>query len=475
MKNDSRFIGLLASIVLVSVLAAVAESRPGYFTNLNILGGLLLLQVVIAIIWHYEQWFFAVMMLSFIWAGTDLPLSGAGSIVRWVFLGVGAFVGVIKWAEHERRQHFSTIHLVALLCVLAALVSSLVSRRPEISLLKSGSFFLLFLYVSCGGRVAVIGREKAFFAGLVTACEVIAYFSAICYWGLHFEVFGNPNSLGAVMGVAVVPILLWALLSAEERQKRQRLGLALLLAAGLLYSSVSRAGILACVMAISVMCIALRRHLLFVKGAFAMVFLVAIVAIVQPAKFDALVDSFTEDMIYKGHEQQGLLASREAPWRDTMNVIKESPWFGSGFGTDPSLDHQPTTVGMFSTVAGLAREHGNSYLALVGYVGLLGLTPFLAMLGIVARYIYSGCANMRRTRDVTSYSVPLVMVCVAALVHAFFEDWLFAVGFHLTIFFWVLVFVLAEMQSGWLRETRTASQNWNRIAWRARPVPVTMR
>jgi O-antigen ligase len=472
MKADSKHFGLLATVLPLGLLAAIAEWRPAYFANLDILGGLLLLQVVIVTVWHYEKWFFTVMMLSFLWAGTDLPLSGVGTKSRWVFLGLGALVGIVKWAERDNRQRFTAIHLVALLCVLSAVVSSMVSRRMELSLLKSGSFFLLFTYVTCGARVAVAGRERAFFTGLVTACEVIAYLSALFYWVFHFEVFGNLNSLGAVMGVVVVPVLLWAVLCAEERGVRHRLALALCLAGGLLYSSIARAGILACAAAVIIMCISLRRHDLLIKGAFALTFLVAVTAVVQPQKFDSLAASFTEDVIYKGKRDQGVLGSRESPWQETIDVIKENPWFGSGFGAD--LAQRPPVPGLvFSTSAGQVREHGNSYLAILEYVGLLGITPFLILLGLILREIYRGCSRMWRTRDVRSFTVPLVLVCLSGLIHAIFEDWLFAVGFYLNVFFWTAVFVLAELQSTRLPETVNIRPAWGEFAMPARPVPVS--
>lgn len=470
MKLEPKLFGLAVIVVAASLLFVVAERRPAYFTNVTILGALLLLEVVVVTVWHYERWFFPVMMLTFLWAGSTLPLAGAGAGVRWVFLAVGALVGIVKWAERDRRQPFTAIHLAALLCVMTAAVSSMVSNRTEISLLKSASLLLLFLYQACGARVAVAGREDVFFPGLVTACEVISYLAA--FSGVaHFQVLGNPNSMGAVMGVVVVPVLLWAVLTTEDRHVRHRRTFALCLAAYLLYSSVSRAAILACAVAVTVMCIALRRQHLLIKGAFVLIFLVAIVAVVQPGQFDALVAAFTEDVIYKGKPEQGLLGSRQSPWQETVDVIKESPWFGSGFGTDLA---QPGTTGLvFSTAEGSVREHGNSYLALLQYVGLVGITPFLLLLGLVLRQIYRGFSRMWRTRDARSYAVPLVLVCLAGLVHAFFEDWLFAVGSYLNIFFWTSVFVLAELQSEPVRESVMISRAWSKIPVGAGQVPLS--
>jgi hypothetical protein len=37
------------------------------------------------------------------------------------------------------------------------------------------------------------------------------------------------------------------------------------------------------------------------------------------------------------------------------------------------------------------------------------------------------------------------MVMIAGLIHAGFEDWLFAVGYYLCVFFWSLAFVLIDV------------------------------
>jgi hypothetical protein len=465
MKNASKLFGLLAILIIVVLLFALAERRPVYFANVSYLEALLLLEVMAFAVWHYERWFFLGMMLTFLWAGTDLPLAGAGDRGRWVFLAVGALVGIVKWLKRERR-HFTPIDFVALLCVAAAAVSSLVSSRVEMSLLKSSSLLLIFLYGTSGAKLAVVGRESKFFLGLLSACELVSYLSAFAYVVLHFELFGNPNSLGAVMGVVVVPILLWGVLSTTDRHVRFRRIIALCLASYLLYISVSRAGILACAVAVTVMCLALRRQILLMKGAAGLMFLVAVVAVVQPGRFDALVSSFTEDFIYKGKPQMGILGSRQSPWQETFDVIKQDRnyLFGVGFGTGAAEQEGATGGGlMFRTYGGSVREHGNSYLALLEYVGLLGIVPFLVLLILVLRQIYRGCSQMWRTRDPRHYVVPLVLVCTAGLVHAFFEDWLFAVGFYLTVFFWSSVFVLAELQSGQAPVPVMVNPAWRQI------------
>lgn len=471
--TSERILGVLAIPVLFLALLYAAETRPGYFTNFTYLGAILLLEILVVTIWHYEKWFFPVLMLTFLWAGSTLPLWNAGNVVRWFFLGFGALVGIVKWGKLDRRRHFSALHLVALLCVLSAAVSSMVSTRPEMALLKSLSLFLLFLYGCFGVRVALAGREPAFFRGLLTACEVVSYLSGIFYLVVRFEVFGNPNSLGAIMGVVIIPILLWGVLITEDRNIRQRRTIALCLATYLLFFSVCRAGILACAVAATVLCILLRRQQLFLKGAFILVFLLTAVAVVRPTYFNSLVSSFTADLIYKGKPRElGVFGSRKSPWAETADVIRESPWFGSGFGTD-IVDAPTAWDSNFRTIEEGNREHGNSYLALVQYVGLVGVIPFAVLLLLVLGLIVRSCRWIRRSRDPRNYALPLVLVCIAGLVHAVFEDWLFAVGYYLTVFFWTLVFLLYDLQPEPAEEAVIYVSGGNRASLAARPAPLT--
>ena len=52
---------------------------------------------------------------------------------------------------------------------------------------------------------------------------------------------------------------------------------------------------------------------------------------------------------------------------------------------------------------------------------------------------------MYQTRDPFSPAVPIAVVLTAGLVHAAFEDWMFAVGYYLCVFFWSLAFVLVDV------------------------------
>lgn len=133
-----------------------------YFGDVSFLGGILLLEVVIVSLWKYDQRFFVVLMISFVWAGMNVPLQGAWTGGRWVVLSAGALVGYIVWMKTPRKA-FGRMHLLAFFCVSAAFVSATVSSFVQMASLKALSLLLLFLYCSAGARLAVIGREGRFF------------------------------------------------------------------------------------------------------------------------------------------------------------------------------------------------------------------------------------------------------------------------------------------------------------------------
>jgi O-antigen ligase len=438
-----RFAWAGLPVVAALALVALARSRPGYFTNQQYLAGVIFLQILAACLWFYDRLFLPFLMVSFLWAGMHVPMSEAWTMARWIVLGAGAFVGLLHSLKLG-RQHYYPFHQVASFCVASALVSAIVSSRPEFSLLKAFSLFLLFLYGASGARLVLLDRDR-FLRGLLLASEISVYGSAIAYLVFHQEIWGSPNSLGVIEGVVAAPLLLWGALVAPVRSLRLRRAAACLGALYLVYFSVARASLLAAFVAIFALLVGLRRQKLMIQGLIGAAGVVAISAIAVPQHFEEVRSSFTEGVIYKGHREQGLLGSRLTPWQETVQVIQANPYFGSGFGASFSGDKPFGEGGEFSLTSKANRERGSSYLAIVEWVGLLGIVPFALLIFILIGAIARVWLWMRRTGSASHYSVPLMLVLLAGLTHAFFEDWLFAVGYYLTILFWSFAFLLMDV------------------------------
>jgi len=476
MKERIRLILVPVGIIAFVALVFMLECDPSLFANATYLGAILAAQIAIVSLSHFEEVFFPLLMGTFLWAGSFLPLYGTGMTLRWLFLGVGALGGFVIWIKSQRRQYFGSFHLVALFCVISALVSTVASEVPGIAFLKVLSLFLLFLYASAGARLAIAGRENRFMSGLVLACEVLVYVSAVCYFVLGYGIFGNPNALGAIVSVALAPILLWAALVADSRGLKQRRFFALALCGGLLYYANSRASILGMIVVILVFTVALRRQRLLLQCAFLSVFFLTAMTVVNPSHMDDMVSSFTGRVILKeSGTYNGVFGSRRSPWAETLSVVKRHPWFGSGFGTSELGDLRPDNdSSSVYTTEGTNREHGNSYLALAEYMGLLGSVPFLVLIFMLIRVLFRIYAWMRRTGNAYHYCIPLALVAIAGLVHACFEDWLFAVGSYLCVFFWVSVFLLMDLNPS-VGPERSSVMFHRRSAVAASPLPVAPR
>lgn len=447
MSRRQQAIFLVSGVIGFGALLCLAQRTPVLFANTTTLGGILAVEIALIGLAHFETLFFPLLMSSFLWAGTFLPFNTAADSLRWMFLGVGGLSGFVLWARSPSSPRFSAFHLMALFCVASALVSAAVSDLPRMALLKVCSLFLLFLYASTGARLAVAGREKQFIAGLVLVCEWGVYFSAVCYLALHFEVFGNPNALGAAIGVVAVPVLVWAASVAETPALRRRRLFALALCGYLLYLSNSRASILGAAVAVLVFTIAARHQRLLLRSVFLSLLFLMIMAVMTPSHANDLVSSFTGRVLYKdpasSHE---IFQSRLSPWEDTLSVIRQHPWFGSGFGTSELGAVRPdSTFSSVYTAPGWNQEHGSSYLAIAEYLGLLGIVPFAVLLFMLFHTLMRAVRRMVATASPARLWIPLALVVLAGLVHAGFEDWLFAVGSYLCVLFWVCAFLLIDL------------------------------
>ena len=432
-----------AAVLCTLGLVYLAYSQPGYFTSQTYLGGLILLEFLAAAVWMYRQVFFPLVMVAFLLAGVDLPVGGFWTQARWVFLCVGASAGAVLMLK-ERIHRFGHFHIIATFAALATLVSAAVSQYPRVAILKSLSFMLLFLYAGTGARLAVTGRESRFFAGLLTGCEVFVGAVAVFY-ALGIEAMGNPNSLGAVMGVVGAPILLWGTLLDEVPSVHRRRLVLYGICMYLVFHSHARAGMAAALVSSGILCIALRKYRMVLRGASAIVVLVAVGAILQPEALSNGVSSLKSSVIYKGGSDDSVLASRESPWRASLDSIKAHLWFGTGIGTAENPNDPRGPLGMFSSSSDVGTEHGSSYLSIVAGVGIIGTVPFSLLLFLIVSRIVRTIGWLLKTGNACHPAVPLAMVMVAGMIHAGFEDWLFAPGYYVCVFFWSFAFILVDV------------------------------
>jgi hypothetical protein len=428
----------------VAFLLLQAYRRPGYFTNDTYMAALVLLELLAAALFFFRKVFFPITLISFLFAGLNVSVGSGWTTARWIFLGVGAAAG-IAIALKEHIYVLNRFHAFAMFSGMAALISAAVSPYPSVAMLKALSLFLLFAYAGSGVRFAVMGRESRFFTGLVWGCEIFV----VAVFGLHLigtEAMGNPNSLGAAMGVAMAPVLMWAALLPLKGFDRQRHIASCVICIYLVFLSHSRAGMAAAGFAFALLTVGLRRYKLLITGFTCAACVLVMLVIVKPDYFSDKISSLTNEMVYKGSSaDQGIFLSRQSPWKAAVESISKHFWFGTGFGTtDTGKDASEHFAPFASNFEGTS-EHGSSYLAIVSWVGIVGVVPFALLTVSIVSRAFRTLLWMSRTRNPLHPAIPLAIVVLSGLLHAGFEDWLFAPGYYLCVFFWSMAFILVDV------------------------------
>jgi O-antigen ligase len=468
-ENMPKLILISGTVLSVPIALYLAYSRPGYFTSPVFLGGFLLFEAMLVASWLYRRIFLPIVLLSFLFAGVELPVGGIWVAGRWFFLALGAAVGSFIMLR-ERNHYFKLFHGLAILAAVAALVSSAVSHYPVFALLKASSLLLLFLYAGTGARLAASGRESRFVTGFLLGGEI--FVAVIVLFSLAgIEVMGNPNSLGAVMSVFATPILLWGTMIDDTPIIHHRRMLLLVAAMYLIWYSHSRASLLAAFFSCSLLCLCLRRYRLFAQGMLILVILVAASVILNPDAFWATMRSTEKSVVYKESDSgMGVFASRQAPWQNALEDIHKHVWFGSGFGTTDTGTDATAHLGKFSNTSEVASENGSSYLSILSWVGVLGVLPFGFLLCSLLAKIVRTCLWMLNTSSPYHLAIPLAIMVIAGLIDAGFEDWLFAPGYYLCVFFWSMAFILTDY-SPWA-PLPSFSHPWRSLLMRQREAAI---
>jgi O-antigen ligase len=458
-KIRNAIVGTIACGLLALFLA---RYFPGYLTNTQYVVGFILLELLAAVLWNYRRILLPMLVVVFLLAGMKTPLFSLCSTARWVILFAGAIAGLAIYLA-EPGHWFGPFHGVAFLCIFSSFASAVVSSYPSTSALKAFSLLLLFIYGMSGARLAIKGREEKLASGLLRALEALIYCCAFSYFMLRYALLGNPNSLGAIMGVVALPAMYWGAMADIETPSLLRRRIALVLALLLLLSSYARAGILAAFFSCLLLSLCMRRYKMFVKGVGVALLAAFFVALWIPVKSeDSSVDkSPIAKFLYKGHRGSDVLNSRRPVWDETLAAIREHPFLGTGFGTSANgrnvVGVDSGSLHVDTVVAG--KEHGNSYLAIMEWVGLLGIIPFLMLLALILNYVIRLWCWVRQTGDNNSPALPLAVVLTAGLIHAGFEDWLFAVGYYLCVFFWVFAFMMVDVLPNAVR-ARPQTESW---------------
>ncbi len=477
MSRDHKFLTAIIAVFAGGLsIWILARYFAGYLTSVQYVVAFILIEVMIAVVWSYRQRCLPLVLLIFVLAGTRSPLHFVGSAGRWVVLFVAAIAG-LRMYLNEPQRWFGPLHGLAMLCILSSFASAVVSSYPSTAAFKALSLLLLLIYCGSGARLDINDKPLMRATRFLRWVELLIYVLAFSYFGLHYPLLGNPNSLGAVLGVIAVPLLFWGSLQEMATPSLLRRRAALIMSVALLFSSYARAGIMAAFFSCLLVAIATRRYRYFLKGIGVALVAALLVALWVPIKNQTTASrSPLDKFLYKGHASGDLLKSRRSVWDNTIASIRQHPFLGSGFGTSANgkdvVGVEPNQMRVDTVVAG--KEHGNSYFAILEWEGLLGVVPFVLLLGLIVAYLFRFAIWIWRSREFSSPALPLAAMITAGLIHAGFEDWLFAVGYDLCVFFWIAVFLMVDSLPEAVRARRPTPISQGTRSWNERQIPAAI-
>jgi O-antigen ligase len=249
--------------------------------------------------------------------------------------------------------------------------------------------------------------------------------------GRFLGLMNNPNTIGYFAAPVLPPAVLLLAQMGSGRRRLMLLLAVIVVGVGLALSG-SRAGVLSSLTGITVGLV-LAGTFRQSRQAKRAIVLMALIVVAGVVVFPALdLTARTGGQGTEGFFELGGGSGRELNWSNSIPLVTQSPVFGHGLGSTPTLfpQAQSATQGV---VLGMAH---NSYLEAtidLGLVGMLLMTA-LAVSGLIA------AVRLSRTRGPGSRLGPVFAAGIAAgLIEAFFETGMLAAGGVFAFPFWLCI------------------------------------
>lgn len=366
-------------------------------------------------------------------------------LMRWVFLLLLGLLSAYLIQKQKLAQ--SPVALGLGLMALYAVMTSPLSYYPTVSLQKGISLlllagFLLFaapaiqlLHPRMGAKKYML-RMFLCFSIIIVISNAIFFLirPSLSFLGGRFRGwFVNPNGIGAIYGIFLLPILGFEV--GKHRMGFVKLGLllTLLIAAIELLASQSRAGILAGVVSLFTLILGQKKwpSRILMVGMLGLIILV--IYLDNPANNLIRRFAYRNEVRLEG-------SGRLPVWIATWNRFLARPLFGSGLGV---ADTGSATESVAFSSGGYTIEKGNSYLGALEELGLVGVTGLIAALFTpILRACWRELNAVKLSGDKSN--LVLIAIVAAGLVNAALEAWLLSVGSFPCYSFWIFASLLVN-------------------------------
>jgi O-antigen ligase len=238
--------------------------------------------------------------------------------------------------------------------------------------------------------------------------------------------FVNANDVAAIYGIFFLPVLAHEL-GKHRRGAAKWVYLVAIVLTGLqLLGSQSRAGIAAGIIAVAVLSIPKRTLPVRLLIAGVTGILVVAVLLNMPIRSQVQRLVLRNEEVFTG-------SGRIPVWGELWQNIQKKPLFGSGLGVSETTPAGSTTA---FTSGDYIIQKGNSYVALVEELGVVGTALVLTLLLIP---LLKACARgIRRSGQMGKEpNIALIAIILAGLANATFENWILSVGSTIGFSFWL--------------------------------------
>ena len=404
------------------------------------------------------DWYFPLLVAALVLCGTNLAPAILNGTTRWLLVLSGAAIAVTSVAGRRvwRSGAFMWMAAYLLLC----LASAAWSEMPTLSLYKALAACLVMAGMfSCGyvwmQRRAQLSDLWKLFYWLVIASLLVAVLGrsgeglSAAGGGYYAGLTGNSNYLGWMMSVSVAP-LLWRVLDRHASTRQKFIYVVLLvMAAYYLLQSQSRGSMLVVLCScFGLLVVSGASKKLLALGGGTLLLLVTLLA--APGFGGELYAKYV--LKDTGLSMSAAFEkSRGAPTEESFAGAKQGGFLGAGYGVSVGADPSGYRGGL--SAVGYGREKGNSALAIIEEIGLIGLVLVLLLL----LHIFGMALKAYRMsygREVRALIGLSTGLWFGLVVHFNFEAWLVAPGSAESLFFWGYIGALYAMYRRVIYEAR---------------------
>ncbi|OSM02132.1 O-antigen ligase family protein [Magnetofaba australis] len=369
-----------------------------------------------------------------------------GQNLRWIYLIPLVLLALFK--APLKKIVNQGLFLVIFANVLWGVSSTIWSENYMISLMKGGVAAVCALSALIVGWDWARRKQMRYLLDLLAPAFVLIYLAG--FLGIQKQMgylldFGgqvgqvyvlapglNPNAFGIlVVMVSILPLWRFYLSLRGTLFEQMIWGAGSAIAIYFCLSSNARAALVALsfVFLGGLLAMGMRqRYQIFLGG-------VVVLAMLWSAQ-SLTIDYFVDRYVYKG--SNAILMSRESVWKESFDMAKKGGLVGIGYGLTYGLKGYEFQ-GQLSM--GFYREKGNSQLAIMEELGVVGLALYILMFVVLMATVWRTFQRCR-DRDAKLMIGLLVGITVGLMAHSVFEAWWTAPGSSTFIFYWAVLGLL---------------------------------